>query len=136
MPRYHYECTKCGHAYDLIEGWDAKSQRRCPECRSKAIRIPKAPVIIFKGKGFYSSDNRSSSFESKRREEETGTSGDGTADDGTSGDGTSGDGKSAGGESGDKRETKPAAESKPSSSGDRSAASKSANKPKAATRKS
>ncbi len=131
MPRYHYECTKCGHAYDLIEGWDAKSQRRCPECRSKAIRIPKAPVIIFKGKGFYSSDNRSSSFESKRREEETGISGDGT-----SGDGTSGDGTSAGGESGDKRETKPAAESKPPSSGDKSAASKSANKPKAGTRKS
>ena len=91
MPRYHYECTKCGHAYDLIEGWDAKSQRRCPECRSKAIRIPKAPVIIFKGKGFYSSDNRSSSFESKRREEETGTSGDGSSGDGSSGDGSSGD---------------------------------------------
>ncbi len=127
MPRYHYECTKCGHAYDLIEGWDAKSQRRCPECRSKAIRIPKAPVIIFKGKGFYSSDNRSSSFESKRREEESGASGDGSADDGTSADGTSGDGAAPDSAVGDKRETKPAAESKPPSS---------ANKPKAGTRKS
>jgi putative FmdB family regulatory protein len=86
VPRYHYECTKCAHSYQLIEGWDAKPQRRCPECRGKAIRIPKAPVIIFKGKGFYASDNRSSSFKN-RRDEEEGRSSDGGASDGDSSDG-------------------------------------------------
>jgi putative FmdB family regulatory protein len=96
VPRYHYECQKCGHGYDLIEGWDAKPQKRCPECRGKAIRIPKAPAIVFKGKGFYSSDNRSSSFESRRKEEEGAPVGDGGKSD-TKADGKTGatDGASA-----------------------------------------
>ncbi|HJN91288.1 MAG TPA: FmdB family zinc ribbon protein [Dehalococcoidia bacterium] len=98
MPRYHYECTKCGHAYRLVEGWDAKPQKRCPECRSKAIRIPKAPVIIFKGKGFYASDNRSSSFKNRRDEEEGGSTEGGDSSEGTgesgSSDGASSDGAS------------------------------------------
>lgn len=114
MPRYHYECQKCGHGYELIEGWDAKPQKRCPECRGKAIRIPKAPAIVFKGKGFYASDNRSSSFESRRKEEEGGTSaepgtGDGKPDGAKSGAATGGkkDGASAG--SGSKTESAAAA---------------------------
>ena len=104
MPRYNYECTKCGHSYDLVEGWDAKPQKRCPECRSKAIRIPKAPAIVFKGKGFYSSDNKSSSFKARREEEGSGSkssdsSGEGSSDGGSSADGGS-DSAPAGGSGG------------------------------------
>ena len=105
MPRYNYECTKCGHSYDLVEGWDAKPQKRCPECRSKAIRIPKAPAIVFKGKGFYSSDNKSSSFKARRDEEEgsgsksSDSSGEGSSDGGSSADGGS-DSAPAGGSGG------------------------------------
>ena len=106
LPRYNYECTKCGHSYDLVEGWDAKPQKRCPECRSKAIRIPKAPAIVFKGKGFYSSDNKSSSFKARREEEEGGgsqspdSSDEGSSDGGSSDGRTSSDGSSAGASAG------------------------------------
>ena len=113
MPRYHYECTKCGHEYDLTEGWDAKPHKRCPDCRSKAIRIPKAPAIVFKGKGFYSSDNKSSSFKARRDEEEGGGSKSSSSDSGAEGsgegNGSSKDGASAkdGGAS-DRSKKKPA----------------------------
>ena len=60
MPRYTYECTKCGHAYEKIEGWDAKPKQRCPRCRAVSQRIPAPPAIVFKGSGWYSTDNRRS----------------------------------------------------------------------------
>ena len=60
MPRYTYECTKCGHAYEKLEGWDAKPKQRCPQCRCVSQRIPTPPAIVFKGSGWYSTDNRRS----------------------------------------------------------------------------
>ena len=62
MPRYSYQCSKCDHVYEKVEGWDAKPQQRCPECKGKAQRIFQPPAIVFKGSGFYSTDNRHSSF--------------------------------------------------------------------------
>lgn len=58
MPRYVYECTKCQHSYEKLEGWDAKPKQRCPKCRATSIRIPAPPAIVFKGSGWYSTDNR------------------------------------------------------------------------------
>ena len=58
LPRYVYECTKCAHTYEKREGWDAKPKQRCPECRAISIRIPATPAIVFKGSGWYSTDNR------------------------------------------------------------------------------
>ncbi len=60
VPRYTYECTKCGHSYEKLEGWDAKPRQRCPKCRAVSQRIPMAPMIVFKGSGFYSTDNKRS----------------------------------------------------------------------------
>lgn len=65
MPRYTYECTKCGYSYDKVEGWDAPVQQRCPaECpegkagKATARRVPMVPAIVFKGSGFYKTDSR------------------------------------------------------------------------------
>ena len=60
MPRYVYECEKCAHSYEKMEGWDAKPRQRCPRCNAMAQRIPAAPAIVFKGSGWYSTDNRRS----------------------------------------------------------------------------
>lgn len=60
MPRYVYECTKCAHSYEKLEGWDAKPKQRCPKCRAVSQRIPASPAIVFKGSGWYSTDNRRS----------------------------------------------------------------------------
>lgn len=62
MPRYSYECTKCAHVYEKVEGWDAKARQRCPKCRAVSQRILVAPAIVFKGSGFYATDNRKSGY--------------------------------------------------------------------------
>ena len=60
MPRYVYECAKCAHSYEKMEGWDAKPRQPCPRCSAMAQRIPAAPAIVFTGSGWYSTDNRRS----------------------------------------------------------------------------
>ncbi len=74
MPRYAYECFECGHAVEKLEGWDAPAQQPCLRCPELMQRIPSAPAIVFKGKGWYSTDNRKSSWKG-RSDEDRGESG-------------------------------------------------------------
>ncbi len=57
MPVYDYKCTK-GHVYEKTEGFDAPSRQKCVKCGSAAQRQISMPAVIFKGSGFYSTDNR------------------------------------------------------------------------------
>ena len=60
MPVYDYKCTK-GHLYEKTEGFDAPSRQKCVKCGSAAQRQISMPAVIFKGSGFYSTDNRKGS---------------------------------------------------------------------------
>ena len=60
MPLYEYRCQKCGEEYEKREGFDAPARQRCPTCRGAALRVFHAPPIVFKGSGFYVTDNRGS----------------------------------------------------------------------------
>ena len=60
MPVYEYRCAN-GHHYDKTEGFDAAREQPCPICGAIARRQISLPAVIFKGPGFYSTDNRSSS---------------------------------------------------------------------------
>ena len=77
MPRYAYECFECGHAVEKLEGWEAPAKQPCPECPQQMQRIPSAPAILFKGKGWYSTDNRKSSWKTRADEDREGGDGDG-----------------------------------------------------------
>ena len=57
MPTYEYRCSN-GHAYERAEGFDAPSEHRCPNCGGRSRRQISLPAVIFKGPGFYSTDNR------------------------------------------------------------------------------
>lgn len=57
MPIYEYECSK-GHHYERAEGFDAPSVQTCPTCKRRSRRVISLPAVIFKGSGFYSTDNR------------------------------------------------------------------------------
>jgi putative FmdB family regulatory protein len=56
MPIYEYECTKCGHRFELIQKMSARRVRTCPECKGKVERLANAPAIQFKGTGWYVTD--------------------------------------------------------------------------------
>lgn len=58
MPVYEYRCS-AGHFYEKQEGFDAPNQHKCLECGKIAKRQLSLPAVIFKGSGFYSTDNRS-----------------------------------------------------------------------------
>lgn len=59
MPVYEYKCGS-GHHYEKTEGFDAPREHSCPTCGVIARRQISLPAVIFKGSGFYSTDNRKS----------------------------------------------------------------------------
>ena len=60
MPVYEYRCEN-GHHFDKTQGFDAPREQNCPQCGALALRQISLPAVIFKGPGFYSTDNRGSS---------------------------------------------------------------------------
>ena len=60
MPVYEYRCRD-GHHYERTEGFQAPTEHECLRCGKPAQRQLSVPAVIFKGAGFYSTDNRKSS---------------------------------------------------------------------------
>ena len=57
MPLYEYECDKCSLRFELKRRFSDNSEVNCPCCRGE-VRLVFSPVpIIFKGPGFYVTDN-------------------------------------------------------------------------------
>ena len=62
MPTYTYQCENCGIRFDQYQKFTDEPLVVCPECGEPALRKVFQPVgIVFKGKGFYATDNRSPS---------------------------------------------------------------------------
>jgi putative FmdB family regulatory protein len=60
LPVYEYRCLDCSHQYEKREGFDAPALQECPSCGGTSRRMIHAPPIVFKGSGFYVTDNRKS----------------------------------------------------------------------------
>jgi len=81
MPIYIYRCENCGVQFERQQKFSDPPLTRCPECEKKTLRKVYQPVgIVFKGSGFYSTDHRSPSGNSrfgekgKSEEKESGSS--------------------------------------------------------------
>ncbi|HEC35235.1 MAG TPA: zinc ribbon domain-containing protein [Anaerolineae bacterium] len=61
MPLYEYECKTCGVRFERMQRFTDDPVRVCPECGGEVRRLIQPIGIIFKGSGFYVTDNRSSS---------------------------------------------------------------------------
>lgn len=62
MPTYTYRCETCGHQFDIFQHFTDDALTDCPECGKQTLHKVYSPVgIVFKGSGFYSTDNRSPS---------------------------------------------------------------------------
>lgn len=62
MPIYTYRCENCGVQFDRKQKFTDDPLTICPECQTETLRKVYLPVgIVFKGSGFYATDNRSPS---------------------------------------------------------------------------
>ncbi len=109
MPKYEYACKSCGEHIEVTQTFADAPLTECPACGGVLRKVFSPPSIAFKGSGFYRTDNR------KRRTEPS--SSDGKPD--TKVDAKAGSSSEKGESKGDtksepaKKESAPAAESKP-----------------------
>ncbi|MGC9520899.1 MAG: FmdB family zinc ribbon protein [Anaerolineae bacterium] len=61
MPLYEYECQECGLRFERRQSFSDEPVRTCPDCGGHVERLIQPAGIIFKGSGFYVTDNRSRS---------------------------------------------------------------------------
>ena len=72
MPLYDYECLANGHVFEVRQKVIEVGNASCPSCSSDSRRVFHSVPILFKGSGFYSTDNRkgqASSSSSNGKEE-------------------------------------------------------------------
>ncbi len=59
MPIYEYQCQACKKRYELQQSFSAETTHTCEKCgKGVAKRILHAPTVVFKGSGFYITDNK------------------------------------------------------------------------------
>ena len=64
MPTYQYACTECGHAFEQFQSFSDDALTHCPECDGRLRKVFNAVGVVFKGSGFYRTDNRADSSSS------------------------------------------------------------------------
>ncbi len=68
MPTYEYKCKKCGNTFEKFQSIIADPIKKCKSCDGKVYRlISKNGNFILKGSGYYSTDNRNSSYKSEKK---------------------------------------------------------------------
>ena len=58
MPLYEYECESCSIRFERMQHFADEPLKECPECSGPVHRVIQPVGIIFKGSGFYITDNR------------------------------------------------------------------------------
>ncbi|MFL5738237.1 MAG: FmdB family zinc ribbon protein [Actinomycetota bacterium] len=143
VPTYEYACTKCGQHVEVFQRVSDEPLTECGVCGGPLRKVFHPAGILFKGSGFYSTDNRSKSSgeggskkssdgsssekssssekksdsgSGKSSSDGSGSSGSGSSGSGSSGSGSSGSGNSGSGNSGSGSSGSGSKDSSPSSS--------------------
>lgn len=59
MPTYQYRCTSCNAEVEVVQKFTDDPLTECPECDGNLRKVFNAVGVVFKGSGFYATDNRS-----------------------------------------------------------------------------
>lgn len=59
MPTYQYRCADCGNELEVVQKFTDPSLTVCPTCEGNLRKVFNAVGVVFKGSGFYATDNRS-----------------------------------------------------------------------------
>ena len=58
MPIYAYKCRTCEHQFEARQRFSDNPLTECPVCNGDIRRVISPVGIVFKGSGFYVTDNR------------------------------------------------------------------------------
>lgn len=58
MPMYDYQCDTCGHRFEIRQSFSDAPLTDCPECSGGVRRVIHPSGVIFKGSGWFITDNR------------------------------------------------------------------------------
>lgn len=61
MPTYEYACKQCGQHLEAVQAFSDPALTTCPNCGGELRKVFGAVGIVFKGSGFYKTDNRNGS---------------------------------------------------------------------------
>lgn len=61
MPTYEYRCTQCDSVLEVVQSIHEDALSECPTCGGKLRKLFGNVGIVFKGSGFYRTDNRGKS---------------------------------------------------------------------------
>lgn len=71
MPKYQYRCDDCGADLEVFQKFTDDALTQCPECEGRLKKVFSAVGVVFKGSGFYKTDNRSSTSKASTSKSET-----------------------------------------------------------------
>ena len=60
MPTYSYACTECDNRFDAVQAFSDDAMTECPKCHGRLRKLFGSVGVVFKGSGFYRTDNRDS----------------------------------------------------------------------------
>ena len=58
MPTYQYRCTECGVELERVQKFSDPALTHCEDCGGALRKVFNAVGVVFKGSGFYATDNR------------------------------------------------------------------------------
>ncbi len=71
MPTYEYKCDECGYHFDYFQSMSTEPLKDCPQCGGRVQRlISSGNGFLFKGSGFYITDNRSDKYKKDKEKSE------------------------------------------------------------------
>jgi putative FmdB family regulatory protein len=74
MPTYEYRCKKCGEHLEVVQSFSDEPLKVCPSCKGQLQKVFSPVGIVFKGSGFYKTDNRGGKGGSHTYKEKSGSS--------------------------------------------------------------
>lgn len=58
MPTYQYRCAACHDELEVVQKFTDPALTECPSCSGDLRKVFSAVGVVFKGSGFYATDNR------------------------------------------------------------------------------
>lgn len=80
MPTYEYICKNCGERFEKAQSFSARPLKTHDVCGGDLQKVFHASGVVFKGSGFYATDNRAARASSDSSTESTSATSNGSGD--------------------------------------------------------